>query len=112
MSFHHTEKIQAMMKLQEELKHFSYDGLLVLKEDLLEKKVLRGSWSGCVQSYARGEAGSTRRDSQGLAKNIFTLNWDSGWISEEEVIQVVDGELNTRGKRFQQKEERSYVSAN
>jgi len=87
---------KGMLELQEELKNFSHDGLIQLKEDLQRGRVIRGSWSGCVISYRRGGAGSSRRDHKGRARNDFTIAWDNGWITEEEVISAVDCELAIR----------------
>ena len=59
--------------------------------------VVRGSWSGCVISYRNGGAGSCRRDRMGRARNAFTVLWDNGWVTDEEVATAIDRELARRG---------------
>ena len=86
----------AVAELVAELAEFSYDGLVELRQDLERGKVLRGSWAGCVISYKRGAAGSTRRDRAGRARNRFTMLWDNGWMTDEEVSAAVDRELTRR----------------
>ena len=86
----------ALGELHEELAEFSHDGLVQLKEDLRRHTVARGSWAGCVISYRRGAAGSARRDRLGRARNAFTILWDHGWLTDEEVIAAADTELNRR----------------
>lgn len=88
---------QAMRELVAELKEFSYDGLTLLREDLAAGRVIRGSWAGCVLSYKRGAAGSTRRDRMGRARNALTVLWDGGWFTDEEVLAAVNHELACRG---------------
>ena len=83
--------------LRAELEEFSYDGLVQLYEDLQQQKVLRGTWAGCVISYKRGAAGSARRDRNGAARNAFTVMWDTGVITESEVLAVVEREMARRG---------------
>lgn len=90
------DRTPALAELEAELAEFSYDGLTLLRHHLVEGRVLRGSWAGCVISYKRGDAGSARRDRQGRARNAFTTLWDSGWLTDEEVLQLVDGELAQR----------------
>lgn len=85
-----------MRELVEELKEFSWDGLTTLHEDLVAGKVVRGSWAGCVISYRRGEPGSTRRDRLGRARNAFTVLWDDGWLTDEEVAAAVLLEIARR----------------
>jgi hypothetical protein len=58
--------------------------------------VVRGSWAGCVISYKRGAPGSARRDRLGRARNAFTVLWDNGWLTDEEVTALVDLELARR----------------
>lgn len=87
---------QALTELVEELTEFSYDGLTLLREDLLSGRVIRGSWAGCVLSYKRGAAGSTRRDRLGRARNALTILWDSGWLTDEEVLAAVARERARR----------------
>lgn len=87
---------EAVAELVAELAEFSYDGLVELQRDLERGEVLRGSWAGCVISYKRGAAGSTRRDREGRARNAFTVLWDNGWLTDEEVADVVAGELRSR----------------
>jgi hypothetical protein len=89
-------RTQAVQELEAELSEFSYDGLTLLRRHLDTGKVLRGSWAGCVISYKRGAAGSTRRDRNGLPRNAFTTLWDGGWITDEEVLQLVDIEVARR----------------
>jgi hypothetical protein len=90
------DRVQAVAELEEELAEFSYDGLTLLRRDLRRGRVVRGSWAGCVISYRRGEPGSTRRDHQGRPRNAFTVLWDGGWITDEEVLDRVDTELRRR----------------
>lgn len=86
----------AAAELAAELEGFSFDGLVQLAEDLPAGSVTRGSWAGCVISYRRGAAGSTRRDRRGRARNAFTVLWDNGWITDEEVGEAVSRELARR----------------
>lgn len=86
----------AMAELVAELKEFSHDGLTLLRDDLLAGRVVRGSWAGCVLSYKRGAAGSTRRDRLGRARNALTILWDGGWVTDEEVLAGVARELARR----------------
>ncbi len=88
---------EGLRELAAELREFSYDGLVLLEEDLSAERVTRGSWAGCVLSYKRGAAGSTRRDRLGRARNALTVLWDSGWFSEEEILAAVTRELVRRG---------------
>jgi len=88
---------EALAELRAELAQFCHDGLVQLKEDLRNRLVARGSWSGCVISYRRGGAGSARRDRRGRARNVFTVLWDHGWLTDEEVAEAVHGELVRRG---------------
>jgi hypothetical protein len=90
------DRTQATAELEAELAEFSYDGLTVLRHHLRDGRVLRGSWVGCVISYKRGAAGSARRDRQGRPRNAFTALWDGGWITDEEVLGLVDIELARR----------------
>jgi hypothetical protein len=90
------DRAQAVAELEAELMEFSYDGLTLLRCHLDDGRVLRGSWAGCVISYKRGVAGSTRRDRQGRARNAFTALWDGGWMTDEEVLRLVDAELARR----------------
>jgi hypothetical protein len=89
-------RIEALNELRSELRDFCYDGLVQLREDLLMQTVMRGSWSGCVISYKSGAAGSCRRDRFGRARNAFTVLWDNGWITDTEVRQLLDAELESR----------------
>ena len=57
---------------------------------------MRGSWSGCVISYKRGAPGSCRRDRYGRARNAFTVLWDNGWLTDEEVRAMLLAELSRR----------------
>lgn len=86
----------AVAELRWELAEFSHDGLVQLLEDLNDGDVMRGSWAGCVISYKRGAAGSARRDRLGRARNAFTILWDNGWITDEEVRLAVVEELGRR----------------
>lgn len=92
-----THRDQALSVLRDELGEFSHDGLVQLHEDLASGNVLRGSWSGCVISYKRGAPGSARRDRLGRARNAFTVLWDNGWLTDEEVDRLVRDELGSRG---------------
>ena len=86
----------ALRELDGELREFSHDGLVELREDLRRGAVVRGSWSGCVISYKRGAPGSARRDRMGRARNAFTVLWDNGWLTDEEVASLVERELERR----------------
>src|SRR5690606_36416058 len=48
---------EALSDLRAELREFSHDGLVQLREDLARSAVVRGSWAGCVISYKRGAPG-------------------------------------------------------
>jgi len=87
---------EALADLGFELTDFSHDGLIQLREDLARNAVIRGSWAGCVISYKRGAPGSARRDRLGRARNAFTVLWDNGWVTDEEVLSMVDLELVRR----------------
>jgi hypothetical protein len=89
-------RIEALSELRAELREFNHDGLIQLSEDLSEHAVLRGSWAGCVISYKRGAAGSCRRDRLGRARNAFTVLWDNGWLTDEEVRGMLLAELSRR----------------
>jgi hypothetical protein len=86
----------ALTELRAELVEFSHDGLVQLREDLKRHTVARGSWSGCVISYRRGASGSARRDRLGRARNAFTILWDNGWLTDEEVLHAADSEAARR----------------
>lgn len=88
---------EGLQELVEELKEFSYDGLTLLRDDLVNGEVIRGSWAGCVLSYKRGTAGSSRRDRMGRARNALTVLWDGGWLTDEEVLAAVSREIVRRG---------------
>ena len=60
-----THRDEALAELRAELADFNHDGLVQLIEDLRSGAVVRGSWTGCVISYKRGAAGSSRRDRLG-----------------------------------------------
>ena len=85
---------EALAELRAELAAFSHDGLIQLHEDLTAGTVARGSWAGCVISYKRGAAGSARRDRLGRARNAFTILWDNGWLTDEEVLDCIAAELD------------------
>jgi hypothetical protein len=87
---------EALAELRLELADFSHDGLTQLREDLTRHAVLRGSWSGCVISYKRGAPGSCRRDRLGRARNAFTVLWDNGWLTEDDVGRMLRDELARR----------------
>ncbi len=89
-------RVDAIRELDAELREFSHDGLTELREDLVRGAVVRGSWAGCVISYKRGAPGSARRDRLGRARNAFTVLWDNGWLTDEEVVSQVDCELGRR----------------
>lgn len=89
-------RIEAMSELRSELAEFSFDGLMHLRDDLDAHAVLRGSWAGCVISYKCGAPGSCRRDRRGRARNAFTVLWDNGWLSDQEVKAAVADELTLR----------------
>ena len=90
---------EALNELRSELADFSYDGLVQLAEDLARSGVVRGSWGGCVISYKRGAPGSARRDRLGRARNAFTILWDNGWLTDEEVLDLARAELRRRHRR-------------
>lgn len=100
-----THRVEADAELRAELTDFSHDGLVQLIEDLTRGLVARGSWTGCVISYKRGEAGSARRDRMGRARNTFTILWDNGWITDEEVIALARAEIRRRQSDFQREKE-------
>jgi hypothetical protein len=87
---------EALGELRAELADFSHDGLVQLTEDLNSGVVMRGSWTGCVISYKRGAAGSARRDRMGRARNAFTILWDNGWLTSEDVLEQTAAELRRR----------------
>lgn len=89
-------RADALTELRAELAEFSHDGLLLLREDLHRHAVLRGSWTGCVISYKRGSPGSCRRDRRGRARNAFTVLWDNGWLSEDDIQAAITVEITLR----------------
>lgn len=91
-----THRDEALTELRWELAEFSHDGLVQLTEDLVQSAVVRGSWAGCVISYKRGAPGSARRDRLGRARNAFTILWDNGWLTDEDVMSVAHDELRRR----------------
>ena len=94
--FSDQQRAEALAELRLELAEFNHDGLIQLDEDLARHAVLRGSWSGCVISYKRGAAGSCRRDRLGRARNSFTVLWDNGWLTDDDVARVLHEELVRR----------------
>ena len=94
--YSHAHRDDALGELEAELREFSHDGLVELRDDLVRGAVVRGSWAGCVISYKRGAPGSARRDRMGRARNAFTVLWDNGWLTDEEVAARVDTELGRR----------------
>lgn len=94
---------EALSELRAELADFSHDGLIQLTEDLSAGSVVRGSWTGCVISYKRGAAGSTRRDRLGRARNAFTILWDNGWVTDEEVMEAARFEIRRRNVHEEEK---------
>ena len=99
-AFSERHREEALAELRAELAEFSHDGLVQLHADLAGGTVARGSWAGCVISYRRGAAGSTRRDRRGRARNAFTVLWDNGWITDEEVLTTLRAELGARAGRI------------
>ena len=99
-------RIDALAELRAELAEFSYDGLVQLIDDLSRGSVARGTWSGCVISYKRGAAGSARRDRLGRARNAFTILWDNGWLTDDEVLRMARHEqaLRVGGTRRRREE--------
>ena len=93
---------EALEELRAELADFSHDGLIELMHDLASGIVMRGSWSGCVISYKRGAAGSARRDRLGRARNAFTILWDNGWVTNEEVLESLRNEIRRRRVEYVQ----------
>ena len=104
-----THRLEAATELRAELTDFSHDGLIQLIEDLAHGVVARGSWMGCVISYKRGAAGSSRRDRMGRARNAFTILWDNGWVTEEEVLALARAELKRREVIAQRENEAAAV---
>src|SRR5688500_486077 len=104
-----THRAEALNELRWELAEFSHDGLIQLTEDLTLGCVARGSWMGCVISYKRGAAGSSRRDRMGRARNAFTILWDNGWVTEEEVLTMARAELRRRELLAQRENEAAAV---
>jgi len=100
-----THRMEAIAELRAELLDFSHDGLTQLVEDLAQGSVVRGSWTGCVISYKRGAAGSARRDRMGRARNSFTILWDNGWITDDEVIALAAAEMRRRQPHFETENE-------
>jgi hypothetical protein len=96
-----THRIEAIAELRAELVEFSHDGLTQLIEDLEQGSVVRGSWTGCVISYKRGAAGSARRDRMGRARNSFTILWDNGWITDDEVVALAHSEMRCRQREVE-----------
>src|SRR5262245_2664060 len=96
-----THRVEALNELRWELSEFSPDGLIQLLEDLTHNNVARGSWAGCVISYKRGAPGSARRDRMGRARNAFTILWDNGWLTDEEVVALVEDEQRRRAAKRQ-----------
>jgi hypothetical protein len=97
-----THRDEALTELRWELTEFSHDGLIQLMEDLGQNAVLRGSWGGCVISYKRGAPGSARRDRLGRARNAFTILWDNGWLTDEDVLVLARAEIGQRKQRIEQ----------
>jgi hypothetical protein len=100
---------EALTELRWELAEFSHDGLVQLAEDLTQSAVVRGSWAGCVISYKRGAPGSARRDRMGRARNAFTILWDNGWLTDEDVLTIAHAELCRRGPQMPQEIELATV---
>ena len=86
----------AETELREELRQFSYDGLVQLASDLEAHNVKRGTWDGCVLSYRRGFAGSVDCDRNGRRGNAFTRFWDAERIEESRILALVRLELESR----------------
>ena len=97
--FSEGQRAEALGELRLELADISHDGLIQLREDLAQHAVMRGSWSGCVISYKRGAPGSCRRDRLGRARNAFTVLWDNGWLTDDDVAVVLHTELEHRAVR-------------
>lgn len=89
-------------ELRAELREFCEDGLTKLAEDAAHRRLLSGCWSavpntvGCPLSYRLGRPGSVSCDSQGRDTNWFTCYWDNGFITAEEVADVVAEEVGRR----------------
>ena len=83
-------------ELRAELREFSYDGLVQLAIDLERGVVKRGTWDGCVLSYRRGFAGSVDADRKGRRGNAFTRFWDAERMTEQQVLERVREELESR----------------
>ena len=103
---------EALTELRWELAEFSHDGLIQLSEDLVQSSVVRGSWGGCVISYKRGAPGSARRDRLGRARNAFTILWDNGWLTDEEVLILTRAEMARRKQHKRQETTRGAVDRN
>jgi hypothetical protein len=106
-----THRVEAIAELRSELVEFNHDGLVQLVEDLNQGIVARGTWTGCVISYKRGAAGSARRDRMGRARNCFTILWDSGWITDEEVVTLAQNELQRRASLVESAEDQAAQQA-
>ena len=102
---------EALLELRLELAEFSHDGLTQLAEDLTRSAVARGSWGGCVISYKRGAPGSARRDRLGRARNAFTILWDNGWLTDEDVLAMTRTELLRRQQQPMRTTEQTSVHA-
>jgi len=90
------QKERALAELRAELDGFGYDGLVQLRQDLEDGRVLRGTWAGCVLSYRAGAPGSARKDRLGRGRNAFTEAWDGGWLTDADVLAEVEAELARR----------------
>jgi hypothetical protein len=90
------QRMEAKHELRAELAGFCPRGLARLAHDLRAGIVTRGGWAGCVLSYRRGSPGSVRQDRLGRRRNAATALWDSGRLTDEEVVEVVAREIRRR----------------
>jgi hypothetical protein len=87
---------EALAELTTALAEFGHDALTQLAADLADHAVPRGSWDGCVLSYRAGQAGSVRCDHRGRTRTAFTVLWDDGVLTDEEVLASVRSEIERR----------------
>lgn len=83
--------------LRKNLAAFAFDALTLLEQDLREGVVKRGTWDGCVLSYAHGAPGSVHRPvaEDGSGSQFFLL-WDRRTMRAPEVLREVQAEIRRR----------------
>jgi hypothetical protein len=94
------DRAHALATLDDELTAFGTDALQCLRADLIAGSVRRGTWDGCVLSYRAGALGSVGCDSRGRTRNAFTVLWDSGRLTDREVLARVEAELDRRTSSY------------